>query len=70
MRYNLACALIVHLNDCDRAIELMVPYFEGVVSPTQLKHVDADPDMDPIRSDPRFKQMFATAKKRLNSAAN
>jgi adenylate cyclase len=69
MRYNLACALIVHLNDCDRAIELMAPYFEGVVSPMQLKHVDADPDMDPIRSDPRFQHLLATAKKRLRIEA-
>jgi adenylate cyclase len=46
----------------------MTPYFEGVVSPTQLKHVDADPDMDPIRGDARFKKMLASAKSRLGIA--
>jgi adenylate cyclase len=65
MRYNLACALIVDLKDYDRAIELIAPYFEGVVSPTQLKHVDVDPDLDPIREDPRLQQLLAAAKARL-----
>jgi adenylate cyclase len=65
MRYNLACALITDLKDYDRAIELLVPYFEGVVSPTQLKHVDADPDLDPIRDDARLNKMISSAKSRL-----
>ena len=43
----------------------MTPYFERVVSPTQLKHVDADPDVDPVREDPRFQAMLNGAKQRL-----
>ena len=65
MRYNLACALTIDRKDCDRAIELMEPYFEQVVSPTFIKHLEADPDLDPLRDDPRFKKMLATAKQRL-----
>src|SRR6478672_9882377 len=65
MRYNLACALIGDLKDHDRAIEVIAPYFEGVVSTTQIKHVDADPDLNPIRHDPRMKQMLSAAKQRL-----
>ena len=65
MRYNLACALIGDLKDTDRALEVMTPYFERVVSPTQLKHVDADPDVDPVREDPRFQAMLNGAKRRL-----
>ena len=68
MRYNLACALIGDLKDHDRAIEVIAPYFEGVVSPTQIKHVDADPDLNPIRDDPRLKKMLAAAKQRLGIA--
>jgi len=65
MRYNLACALVIDIKDHDAALELFRPYFEGVVSPTQIKHMTADPDLDPIRDDPRFKEMLASAKQRL-----
>jgi hypothetical protein len=47
----------------------MGPYFERVISPTQIKHMGADPDLDPIRDDPRFKQMLAAAKQRLGLPA-
>jgi adenylate cyclase len=64
MRYNLACSLATYLKDADGAIELLGPYFERV-SVSELKHCGADPDMDPIRDDPRFKQMAAAARERL-----
>ena len=63
-RYNLACALVVRLNDSERAIEVLGPYFEQVI-PNRIKHLESDPDMDPIREDPRFKHMLAGAKQRL-----
>lgn len=66
MRYNLACALSARLGDNGRAIEVMEPYFERLVSATQVRHLEADPDMDGIRDDPRFKEMLSGAKKRLN----
>ena len=31
----------------------------------QISIVEADPDLDPLRDDPRFKAMLAKAKKRL-----
>jgi adenylate cyclase len=69
MRYNLACALIGDMKDHDAAIELMGPYFERVISPTQIKHMSVDPDLDPIRDDPRFQQMLSAAKQRLGLSA-
>jgi adenylate cyclase len=33
-----------------------------------MRHVDADPDMNPIRDNPRFKEMLASAKQRLGMA--
>ncbi len=66
-RYNLACALVVGLNDPERAMEVLGPYFEQVI-PNRIKHLEADPDMNPIRDDPRFKEMLAGAKKRLGMA--
>jgi len=63
-RYNLACALVVRLNDSERAMEVLGPYFEQIV-PNRITHLEADPDMDPIRGDPRFVAMLAAAKQRL-----
>jgi adenylate cyclase len=36
-----------------------------VNSPTQIRHLEADPDFDLIRDDPRFKAMVSEAKQRL-----
>ena len=65
MRYNLACTLAARLEDRGRAIDVMEPYFERAASATMIRHLDADPDMDPIRDVPRFKEMLAAAKQRL-----
>ena len=69
MRYNLACALTVNLNDHDGALALMAPWFDRVLSATMIKHLEADPDMEAIRDDPRYKDMLAAAKQRLNLPA-
>jgi adenylate cyclase len=69
MRYNLACTLTARLEDRDRAIEVLEPYFERVASATRIRHLQADPDMDKVRGDPRFKDMLAAAKQRLGMAA-
>jgi adenylate cyclase len=69
MRYNLACSLSDRLDDRGLAIEVMEPYFERAVSSTLIRHLDADPDMDPIRDDPRFQELLAAAKQRLGIAA-
>ena len=67
MRYNLACALATYLGDNEGAIALLGPYFDDV-SPSQLKHCMVDPDMDPLREDPRFKAMMADAEARHAAA--
>ncbi len=69
MRYNLACSLATYLKDPDAAIGLLGPYFERV-SVSELKHCGADPDMDPLRGDPRFQQMSAAASARLSGVAH
>jgi adenylate cyclase len=65
MRYNLACALSAHLKDNDRAVDVLQAYFEGMPSPTPIKHLGVDPDLDGLRDDPRFKSMLASAMQRL-----
>lgn len=65
MRYNLACSFSVGLGDPEAALDILGPYFERVDAKAQLRHLEADPDFEPIRNDPRFKEMLAAAKKRL-----
>jgi adenylate cyclase len=67
-RYNLACALALRLKESERAIEVLQLYFEQEKSSVTLRHLEVDPDMDPIRDDPRFKDMLAAAKQRLGMA--
>jgi adenylate cyclase len=69
MRYNLACALTTDLNDPDRAIEVLEPYFRTTVSATHIRHAEVDPDFDVLRNDVRFKNMLSEAKSRLGIAA-
>lgn len=68
MRYNLACALVQDLGDPDAALDMLDPYFERVNSSTFIRHLEADPDLDPIREQPRFHDMLVATKKRLGMA--
>ncbi len=64
MRYNFACALATHLNDFDRAIELLVPVL-GTATVSLLGHAKVDPDLDPLRADPPLRRLLAAAETRL-----
>jgi len=66
-RYNFACTLTTYLKDFDSALELLGPFFETVATGF-LDHAKADPDLDPLREDPRFKAMVAAAETRLAAA--
>ncbi|HEX4799663.1 MAG TPA: TIR domain-containing protein [Sphingomicrobium sp.] len=68
-RYNMACTLAQYLHDTEGALEVLEPYFERTSSTTELRHLEVDPDLDPIREDPRFKDMLVGAKKRLGIQA-
>jgi adenylate cyclase len=65
MRYNLACTIIRQLGDIDETLKVLGPFFERNNSMTLMRHMEADPDFDPIRNEPRFTQMFNSAKQRL-----
>lgn len=62
--YNVACVYTTHLRDLDGALKLMGQLME-TASATQIKHCQADPDMAPLREDPRFKKMIEDAEARL-----
>jgi len=65
MRYNLACSLLLEIGDAEEALETLEPFFERTNSPTLIRHLEVDPDLDSIRKDRRFIEMVAAAKKRL-----
>jgi adenylate cyclase len=69
MRYNLACTLLRQLGDADEALDVLGPFFDRLNSRTLMRHLEVDPDLDPIRDDPRFEEMVASAKQRLGLAA-
>ncbi len=67
MRYNLACALSNDIKDTEGAIDLLGPVF-AEIGPAMLIASRTDPDLDPIRDDPRFKAMQTHAEARLMAA--
>jgi adenylate cyclase len=68
-RYNFACNLATYLKDPEAALKLLGPIFE-MTAIGFLNHAKADPDLDPLRDDPRFKAMIAAAETRFAAAAD
>ncbi|MCM2312158.1 MAG: TIR domain-containing protein [Steroidobacteraceae bacterium] len=66
MRYNFACAMTT-LTEKDAAIEILGPVFD-TAHIDRLNHAKVDPDLDPLREDPRFQSMVTAAEARLRTA--
>jgi adenylate cyclase len=67
MRYNFACALSIHFDDADGALELLGPVMVSA-PPRLVASAGTDPDLDPLREDPRFQSMLAAAEARVAEA--
>ena len=64
MKYNFACMFVVHLHDHEAALDLLEPVM-GQARVDVMQWIHTDPDLDPIRDDPRFKAIIAAAETRL-----
>ncbi|HJP67964.1 MAG TPA: TIR domain-containing protein [Sphingomicrobium sp.] len=63
MRFNIAWPLIHFFRDKERALELLGPALERA-GPNLVSLAAADPNLDPLREDPRFGQMLEAAQHR------
>jgi adenylate cyclase len=68
MRYNFACALCVYLKDKEAALDMLEPLF-ATITDTFLPYAKADPDLELLRGESRYKEMVAAAEERLAGAA-
>jgi len=66
MRYNFACSLSAYINERDAALAMLDSAMRRAGG-SLVNHAKADPDLDPIRDDPRFEAMIAAAEKRLGA---
>jgi adenylate cyclase len=67
MRFNFACGAINYMSDFELALDLLEPAFARMTQ-EWIGHIAIDPDLDPVRADPRFVAMLATAQARLAAA--
>ena len=67
MRYNFACALNCYLKEKESALTMLEPLF-GEITGSFLRYLKADPDLESLHDDPRFKAMVASAEARLAAA--
>ena len=68
MRYNFACALARDFGDCESALGMLESTLPRVKGSLRNVGVEFDPDLDPLRDEPRFQKMLADAKARLGKS--
>ena len=66
MRYNFACILAGYLSNTEAALSLLQSTL-SIARDDQLRIAETDPDLDPLRGDPRFEALLARAKKQFGT---
>ena len=66
MRWNLSCALSRFLGDKNAAIDLLATFLDKAPPPL-VEYVRLDPDLDPLRDEPRFEKLVMEAEQRVAS---
>jgi adenylate cyclase len=66
MRWNLVCALSRFLGDKNAAIELLATFLDRAPPPF-VEYIRLDPDLDPLRDEPRFQALVTAAEQRVKS---
>jgi adenylate cyclase len=66
MQYNFACVTALYLNDPEAAIDLLEPVLKEITI-SLYRNALIDPDLDGLRSMPRFQAMMTAAAKRLGA---
>jgi adenylate cyclase len=69
MIYNIACTVITDIKDPETAVTMLKPYLERIGREGFL-WLKSDPDLDPIRNDPRYLEMVRSAEARLGAVQN
>jgi len=64
MYYNFACTLSISFHDAEGAIDLLTGIF-AIATIESMNWMKVDPDLDPLREHPRFKQMMVDAEARI-----
>jgi hypothetical protein len=68
MRYNFACVLASYGRDTEGAIKLLLGVLPTAAD-AMVRTAVVDPDLDPLRDDPRFLKALNAAMKRHGIAA-
>jgi adenylate cyclase len=66
MRYNFACVVASEFKDIETALDLLEPFYD-CLTPSSLRVTEADPDLDSVRSHPRYKEGIRRASERLRT---
>jgi adenylate cyclase len=66
LHYNLACAMS-SLGEIDLTLETLAA-IAPKLTPSMMSWLEADPDFDPIRAEPRFKALMEEVKARFAKA--